>query len=163
MADDTGDEEEEEEGGGGKKKLIMGVVAVAALGGVYNFVLKAPPPEEEGAMPDAMAAAVVEVDPIEGEIVELEEMILNIGGESGGYLRVGLALVLDELTMAADFEPEAAIAKDVAVQYLSSQTSEQLRSAEGRQEAKDELSTLIREAYGGEKVVRVLFTALVMQ
>lgn len=158
MADDT--EEEEEEGGGGKKKLIMGVVALAAAGGVYNFVLKSPPPEEE-AMPEEVPA---EVEPIEGEIVELEQMILNIGeADESSYLRIGLALVLEEGTFAADFEPESAIAEDVAVHYLSSLSADQLRSPEGRQAAKDELSVMVREAYGDEKVVRVLFTALVMQ
>jgi flagellar basal body-associated protein FliL len=162
MADDDANEaEEEEEGGGGKKKLIMGVVAVAALGGVYNFVLKSPPPEEGMESPEAMAA---EVEPVEGEILEMEEMILNIGnGDQSGYLRIGLALVLEEGIATADFEAEAAIAKDVAIQYLSSLSNEQLRSNEGRQQAKEELSALVREAYGDEKVVRVLFTALVMQ
>jgi flagellar basal body-associated protein FliL len=93
-------------------------------------------------------------------------MILNIGGggeEGTGYLRIGLALVLEEGTLAADFEAESAIAKDVAIGYLSSLSDEQLRTTEGRQEAKDELSAMIREAYGDAKVVRVLFTALVMQ
>ena len=164
MADEDTTEEEEEEGGGGKKKLIMGVVVVAALGGVYNFVLKSPAAEDaEGEMPEEIPA---EVEIVEGEIVELEEMILNIGGEGDedtGYLRIGLALVLEEGTLAADFEAESAIAIDVAIGYLSSLSDDQLRTAEGRQEAKDELSTMIREAYGDAKVVRVLFTALVMQ
>lgn len=163
MADDeTNEEEEEEEGGGGKKKIIIGFVVVAALGAVYQFVLKSPPPVEDGeAMPEMMAA---EMEPVEGEILELEEMILNIGGESSsGFLRIGLALVLEEGIVSKDFEAESAIAKDVAIQYLSSLSDDQLRSADGRQQAKDDMSTLIREAYGDEKVVRVLFTALVMQ
>lgn len=158
--DDTGDEEEEDEGGGGKKKMIMIVGGLAALGAVYNFVLKPAPPPDELAMEEEEP---VEVELIEGEIFEMEEMILNIGGEETGFLRIGLAIVLDEMTLAADFEAEAAIAKDVAVHYLSSATQDDLRSAAGREAIKEELSTLIREAYGGEKVVRVLFTALVMQ
>ena len=162
MADDA-DEEEEEEGGGGKKKIIM-IVGVLAIGGAaYNFVLKPSPTPEELAAAEEEAAAMEE-EIVEGEIVELEEMILNIGdAENPGFLRIGIALVLDELTLSADFEPESAIAKDVAIQYLSSVSMDQLRSPEGRQLAKDELGMLIREAYDDEKVVRVLFTALVMQ
>jgi len=156
------DDDDEEEGGGGKKKLIMVVVALAAAGGAYQFVLKpAPPPEElaDMAPPEPTITTMVA-----GEIVELEEMILNVGGaETTGYLRIGLAIQLDEMTMAGDFEPEIAIAKDVAVQYLSAQEADYLRSPEGRQEAKEELTTLIREAYGNEKVFRVLFTSFVMQ
>lgn len=160
MADDVDDEEEEEEGGGGKKKIIM-IVGVLAIGGAaYQFVLKpSPPPDELAAAEEEMVEEIAE-----GEIVEMEEMILNIGdAENPGFLRIGLALVLDESTTAADFEAESAIAKDVAIQYLSSISQDQLRSPEGRQLAKDELGMLIREAYGEEKVVRLLFTALVMQ
>jgi flagellar FliL protein len=152
------EEEEEEEEGGGKKKIIMIVGGLAAAGAVYNFVLKAPPPEE--GMEDEMA----EVEPVEGEIVEMDELILNIGeGEQEGYLRIGLALVLEEGLVAKDFEAELPIAKDVAIQYLSARSPEELRSTGGKNAAKDELSALLREAYGGEKVVRVLFTSLVMQ
>ncbi|MEM9131553.1 MAG: flagellar basal body-associated FliL family protein [Actinomycetota bacterium] len=163
MADEN-EGEEEEEGGGGKKKIIMIVGALAAAGGVYNFVLKAPPPtEEELAEAEAMAAAA---EPVEGEIVQMEEMILNIEADetgNGGFLRIGLALVLEEGVLVADFEMQQAIALDVSVQYLSSINAETLRTAEGRQAAKDELAVLIREAYGDEMVVRVLFTSLVMQ
>jgi flagellar basal body-associated protein FliL len=163
MADEEVDEEEEE--GGGKNKIVMIVGGLVVVGAVYNFVLKpAPPPPEDLAATEEVVEEPPEEDPIEGEIVELEEMILNIGGlEDPAFLRIGLALVLDELTLAADFEPEVAVAKDVAVQYLSSLTKAQLSSPEGRALAKEELSTLIREAYGNEKVVRVLFTAMVMQ
>ena len=105
----------------------------------------------------------VEDDVTEGEILELDEMILNIGGDQPGFLRIGIALVLDDMTVAKDFEAESAIAKDVAVHYLSSLDQETLRTIEGREEAKEQLSILVREAYGDEKVVRVLFTALVMQ
>ncbi|MEM8926226.1 MAG: flagellar basal body-associated FliL family protein [Actinomycetota bacterium] len=161
MADD---DNEEEEGGGGKKKIIMGVVGVAALGGVYNFVLKSPPPEEEQS-PEELAAAM---EPVEGEIHQMEELVLNIEGENGpAYLRVGVAVVLDEMTMAADFAMEEAIAYDIAVQYLSAQTVETLGSADGRDAAKEELTQLMQEAYvseeGTPQVVRVLFTSLVMQ
>ncbi len=164
MADDEGDEEEEEEGGG-KKKIIMAVGGLAALGAVYNFVLKPAPPVEDEAGAMAMTETTLPVtDPIEGEIIELDEMILNIGtAEEPGFLRIGIALVLEELIIAKDFEAESAVAKDVVVHYLSSIDKDQLRTAEGREMAKEELSVLVREAYGNQKVVRVLFTALVMQ
>jgi flagellar basal body-associated protein FliL len=162
--DDEPDVDDEEPGGGKKKKKILVVVAgLATLGAVYQFVLKSPPDEAMTEGEDAAATEPVDEEPVEGEILELEEMILNIGGNDAAFLRVGLALVLEEGVLASDFEAEAAIAKDVAVQYLSAQSAETLSSAEGRQAAKDELSRLVREAYGDGKVVRVLFTALVMQ
>lgn len=163
MADDEGDEEEEE-GGGGKKKIIMAVGGLAALGGVYNFVLKPAPPPEEG----ADGAPVTTTIPVEelamGEILELDDMILNIGPvDEPAFLRIQVALVLEELIVAKDFAAESAVAKDVIVHYLSSIDKDQLRTAEGRELAKEELTTLVREAYGNQKVVGVLFISLVQQ
>ena len=147
--------EEEEASGGGKKKIIMIVGGLLAIGAVYNFVLKPAPVEDPLAM----------VDPelIEGEIFELPEMVINLQGGEVSYVRVGLALVLEEGTLAADFEAESAIAKDVILEDLSGRTAEQLRSSQGKQDVKADLSMAIREAYDDEKVIRVLFTALVMQ
>jgi flagellar FliL protein len=151
-----GDAEGEEEASGGKNKIVMIIGAVLALGAVYNFVLKPAPVEED-------PLAMVDPEPIEGEIYELPEMVINLQDPEVQYVRVGVALILEEGTLADDFELESAIAKDVILEDLSGRTAEELRSAQGKQDIKAELSTEIREAYGGEKVVRVLFTALVMQ
>lgn len=150
--------EGEEEAGGGKKKMIMGVVGVLALGGVYNFVLKpkpAPTPEE--------LAMIAEAEPVEGEIFELPEMVVNLNDPEVTYLKIGIALVLEEGTLAADFEPEAAIAKDVILADLTARTAAELRDPVGKQAVKDALSIEVREAYDDAKVVRVLFTGMVMQ
>ena len=150
---DDADEETEEKG---KSKLPMIIGAVVALGAVYNFVLKPAPVEEE-------PMAMVDVEPIEGEIFELEEMIINIDDPNVQYVRVAMAIILEEGTLAADFELQSAIAKDVILTDLSGRTSEQLGSAQGKEQIKAELSEELREAYGDAMVVRVLFTALVMQ
>ncbi len=155
MADDN--EEEEESGGGKKKMIIIGVVVLAALGGAYQFVLKPPPPEE------AVEAVDEEPELVEGEIVQMEELILNTAGEPPGFLRVGLAVVLEEGVAMADFEIDQPIAQDIAVEYLSSLTTEELRAPGGRQAAKEELGSLMRAAYDDSTVVRVLFTSFVMQ
>ncbi len=152
-----GDDADEEEGGGKQKMMMMVGGGVLALGGVYNFVLK-PAPEEA---PDAMA--MVEIEPVEGEILELPEMVINLSDDEVSYLRVGVALVLEEGIIAADFEAESAIAKDVILDDLSSRTASELKDSDAKQLVKEELSMRVREEYGDEKVVRVLFTALVMQ
>ena len=165
MATDADEvDEDEEEEGGGKKKLVMIVGGLVAAGAAYQFVLKPAPPPDAEMVPAQTVAEPTVTTLVAGEIVELEEMILNVGGEeASGYLRIGMAIVLEEGIVAADFEAEIAIAKDVAVHYLSAQEPASLRSPEGREAAKAELSTLIREAYGNEKVMRVLFTSMVMQ
>jgi len=90
-------------------------------------------------------------------------MVINIDDDSVQYVRVAMAIILEEGTLAADFELEAAIAKDVILEDLSGRSADQLQSAQGKQDIKAELSETLREAYGDEKVIRVLFTALVMQ
>lgn len=152
--DKKGDSEEEVEEEK-KSKLPMIIGAVLALGAVYNFVLKPSPVEDPMAM--------VDPEPIEGEIFELPEMVININDDSVQYVRVAMAVVLEEGFLAADFEAEAAIAKDAILEDLSGRTAEQLQSTQGKQDIKAELSATLREAYGDEMVIRVLFTALVMQ
>ena len=151
-SDADGDEAEAKS----KKKLIIGVVGgLVLLGAVYNFVLKSEPPP-----PDEMA--MVEEEPIEGEIFELPEMVINIEDAEITYVRIAVALILEEGTLAADFEAESAIAKDIVLDIVSSKTAADLR-VENRQAVKDELSIKVREAYGDEKVVRALITTLVSQ
>lgn len=156
MGKNDDDNDDEEESGGGKKKLIMGVGGLVMVGAVYNFVLKGDPPPDEMAMVEE-----VEVEPMEGEIIELPEMVINITDDEIRYARIAVALVLEEGTLAADFEAESAIAKDIVLDEVSSLSADELRN--NRQQVKDDLSIKVREAYGDEKVVRVLITSLVMQ
>ena len=166
---DKKDEGEEDEPGSGKKKIIMILGAVALLGGVYKFVLAKPAepassltPEELAAMmtPDQKAALL---EPPEGEIVQMDEMILNLAGPDETYLKIRLALVLDTQTLAEEFEAELPIAQDVAVLYLSSLEPDELRTLEGKEHVKEGLTEKIKEEYKGEKVMKVLITELVMQ
>ncbi len=147
--------EEEEGGGGGKSKLPMIIGGVVALAAVYNFVLKP--------SPEVVIVEATEPEIVEGEIVELPEMVLNLQGDGAGFLRIGVAVVLEEGYPAADFELDKPIAQDIAVEYLSAQTGEDLADPDYRREAKEELGMLMREAFDDTTVVRVLFTTLVMQ
>jgi flagellar basal body-associated protein FliL len=153
------DEEEEKEKEAPKSKLkdpkIMAVGALVVGLGAYQFVLKPAPEETE--MVEEVAP------PVEGAIHELDEMILNLNDEENTYLRVGVAIVLTELEDPAMFEADEAIAKDVVVEYLTSLEPMDFEPGEARQATKDTLTELMVEAYGEDRVIRVLFTGLVMQ
>ncbi|MEZ5380037.1 MAG: flagellar basal body-associated FliL family protein [Acidimicrobiales bacterium] len=151
---------EEEKKGKDPKMMAIGGLVVAGL--VYQFVLKSPPAEDPAAA-GGVAAVTTTVPMIEGEIFELPEMVLNIEDPDVTYLRIQFAVVLDELTIAKDFEKESAIAKDIIVDKLGSYSAAQLGNPAQRELLKEELSTEIRTAYGEAKVVRVLITSLVMQ
>ena len=71
--------------------------------------------------------------------------------------------MLDDTILGADFEAEAAIAQDILVTELGQLTADELSDPVVREAIKEDLSTKIREAYGNEKVVRLLITSMVMQ
>jgi len=155
------EDEEEKKGRGGKLKIVVGVVAAAAI---YKFLI-APSPEpesvdgEEAAVEEA-AERVVE----EGLILPLDEIVVNLAdADANRYLRVGIALVLEEGVAVEAVEPESPRAIDAAIDYLSSQSFDTLRQPGSKTVVRNELSTLIREAFEDEMVMRVLLTTFVMQ
>jgi len=150
--------DEEEEGKKGKGKMIA--VGLVGLVAVYKFVLAPAPAEEALDGIDEQAERVIE----EGDIFPMEELVVNLTDQDESrYLRVGLALVLEAGTSPDAMEAEAPIAIDAAIDYLSGQSFSDLREPGSKSEIRDELSALIRAAYGDEKVVRILLTTFVMQ
>ena len=158
-----GDEEEEEKGGG-KLKFIIGGVGVVAAILVYRFVL-APAPTPASVEGEAAGPAVErEVEVVEGLILPMEEIVVNLSDtDANRYLRVGIALVLEEGVAVETVEPEAPRAIDAAIDYLSDQSFETLREPGSKTVIREELSTRIRAAFDDEMVVRVLLTTFVMQ
>lgn len=152
--------EEEEEGGKGKGKGKMIAVGLVGLVAVYKFVLAPAPAEEAVDGIDEQAERVLE----EGDIFPMQELVVNLTDTTDSrYLRVGLALVLEAGTSPDSMEAEAPIAIDAAIEYLSSQSFEDLRAPGSKTVIRDELSSRIRAAYDDAKVVRVLLTTFVMQ
>lgn len=149
--------EEEKKKPLGKKLLPLFVLLGA--GAAYKFVL-APKPAEKATEGEVGAAAEAIV---EGPVVTLPEQVLNLAGAENHYLRVGVALILEEGTSAEAMEEELPIASDVVVDVMSAKTPEELREPAAKTAAKEELSEKVREAYHDEKVARVIFTTFVMQ
>ena len=133
-----------------KPKIIAGVV-VAFIG--YKFFL-APKPA-----PAKAADAPVK----EGAVVALPDLTINLADADPKYLRVGVALVLDDGTSAESMKDELPKASDIAVTLLSKQTYSVLHDVDKRNGVKDELSKEVRAAFDNKKVVRVIFTSFVMQ
>lgn len=152
--------EEEDAGKGGKGKMIAAGVVGAVV--VYRFVLAPAPAEEADAVDpvEEQAERVVE----EGLILPMEEIVVNLADTAENrYLRIGIALVLEEGVAVETVEPEAARAIDATIDYLSGQTFASLREPGSKTTVREELSLRIREAFGDEMVVRVLLTTFVMQ
>lgn len=158
-----GADDEEESGKGGKGKMIaIGAVVIGAVA-AYRFVL-APAPAEEAVDGEPVVEEQAERVVEEGLILPMEEIVVNLADTTESrYLRIGMALVLEDGVAVEAVEPEAARAIDAAIDYLSGQTFDALREPGSKTIVRDELSVRIRAAFGDEKVVRVLLTTFVMQ
>lgn len=162
MASDNETDEEAEAAAAAKKKkkrsMIIGLVVV--LGAVYKFVL-APAPEE---VPEEMAFVDEEPEIVEGDVVPIPELVLNLADEGElRYVRLGVAVVLEEGTTKDIFEPQLAIVSDVVVDVVSAKTLAELRVPGAKEEIKAELSIKAREAFDDTTVARIIFTSFVMQ
>ena len=147
---------EEEEPKKSKMKLIIIAVVIAAAG--YKFVLAPKPKPAANAATPAAAAKIVE-----GEVVPLPDLTLNLADTNTRYLRVGIALILEKGTTAKAMTNELPIASDVAVDTLSAKTFAELNAPGAKEAVKAELSEKVRKAYDDKKVARVIFTSFVMQ
>lgn len=149
------------------KKKIIAAVVIAVVG--YKFFLAPKPAAKAEGAPKK-----------EGAVVALPELTLNLA--NGKYLRVGIALVYWEghggdgggEGASAGADKEASIASDVAVTVLSARSYDDLKTTEGKNAAKEEitknLNQALEEASGASDpaaddppVARILFTSFVMQ
>jgi flagellar protein FliL len=125
----------------GKKKLVLVLVLVLALaGGGWFFLLKPSGPTK----------------PVPGEVVALDSMQLNLA--SGHYLRLGLALQLEE----GAHEIDGSKALDSAITVFSGLEMAELVKADQREELREKLMEKLDHAYHGE-VMEVYFTEFVTQ
>lgn len=103
----------------------------------------------------------VGVEPVLGEVIDLPAMNVNLADNH--YLRVAVSLGFED--GAVDSDPErfvAAPAQDIVLSLFSGRTQTELRSPEGRETVKEELTERIVAHYG-EDVMAVYLTEFVMQ
>lgn len=138
------------------KPKIIAAVVVALVG--YKFFL-APKP----------AAKAENAPKKEGAVVALPELTLNLYDDQARYLRVGIAVVYWEGGGGGGGHGEgdgedkdAQIASAVAVDVLSHKKYSELKTHEGKEEAKKKIAEELNHELH-ESVARVLFTSFVMQ
>jgi flagellar FliL protein len=186
--------EGEEEAKGGKKKMIIIIVVVlVGLFGAKTMLMKPADPaaavaaalkkeqdltalcarqnttethakETATTTTVAGAAAPKEIDPHteRGGVLEMDPLTVNLA--DGHYLKIGIALQLDLVTVPETAKTEGLGAKalDMAIAAISTKTMAQLSEPEVREKMKHKLGVDACLAYEGE-VLTVYFTNFVMQ
>jgi flagellar FliL protein len=185
-ADDAAEAEEATPHKGGNGKLIIAIVMVNALmlGGVV-FLTKGNdkgttavateviPADKAKDEHKSVPCEVAEADsaylyddkgePIEeGGQVPLDAVTVTL--QDGGYLKFAVALQLSKETKAEKFvaENEGEKARSVALESFTCRTTQDVSTAAGQQEAKDEVAARVVNAYHG-KVLDVYFTEWIIQ
>lgn len=141
---------------GGSKKIVMIVVGLAVLGvGAKMTVLKG---KSEAAEPK-------EVEPVEGEVIDVGSLTVNLADGERHYARVGIGLVLNATAPHEGVEHHVPIFKDAAITAITKHTSAQLRSSEGREALRHELMEAAHEVWHEPKdtVLKIVLTELLIQ
>jgi flagellar protein FliL len=140
---------------GGKKKIVMIVVPLLVVAGAAKMtVLKGKADAKGAAKPAA---------PVEGEVVDVGSLTVNLADHDRHYARVGIALVLNATTKSEEVVNKVPLLKDEAITKIGAHTSPELRTGEGQEMLRKELMEAANHVWEGDAVLRVALTELLVQ
>ena len=156
--------------GGGKKKLIIIIVLVLLLGGggvgAY-LALGHSKPEGEGE--DAGAEEGGGEEGHEGEqtvlppaILPLETFIVNLQVK-GSFLKTTIQLEFAEPQLPPTVESDIPKVRDAIIRILSSRSSADILTSEGKEKLREEIKNSVNESLGAEDVTQIYFTEFIIQ
>lgn len=145
----------EEEGGGKVKKIILIIApTLAVAAGVLFFFLGG---DGEAAGPTTTLA------PIEGDVIPIETLTVNLPGEENRYARVGFAVVLDSTATPSSVGSKVPLLQDAALGIMVHYDAETLQTAEGQERLREELSEAAVRLFPDGEVLRAVLTELIVQ
>ena len=170
--------EEGEEPKKGKKKLVIILAAVVLLGGggvgAFLAMGKSSKTEEagaEGGHGEAGAEGGHGEAGAEGEggpvvlppaVLPLETFIVNLQVK-GSFLRTTIQLEFAEPELPHTIESDVPKIKDTIIRILSSKSSSELLTTEGKEKMRSEIRDGVNEVLGSEDVTQVFFTEFIIQ
>lgn len=155
MADEEVGIEEEKKGGKGKLIGIIGGVVVL-LGAVYFLFLGGGGGEEE-------AGVTTTTIPVEGPVIEVDEMTITLSDDPVRYARLKFAVVLPEGGDTAAVGDRVPVLKDAVLDVVSGYTAAELVGPAALGVLRDELSAKALEVYDEGVVLRVVLTEVLVQ
>ena len=168
MAEEQPNQEQENEEEAQPKKsrklliVIVAVVLLGGLGGGYFFWQRS-----AAATPETEEAAETQPATEIGSFISLETFIVNLaGGDGRDFLRIGI-----ELGVGGDADSDLAGAggapvpqiRDTILEVLTTLESEELLTAEGKQQLESDLLQALEERLGHLNVQEVYFDEFLVQ
>ena len=157
MADEPIGVEEEEPQKTGKGKLI-GMIggAVVLLGVVYFMFLSGGGGDEE-------AAVTTTTVPVEGAVIEVDEMTVTLSDNPVRYARLKFAVVLPEGGDSAAVGDRVPVLKDAVLDVVSAYTAAELVGPEALAGLRERLTEQALTVYTEGEVLRVVLTEVLVQ
>ncbi len=155
MADEEISADEEQEGGKGKLIGIIGGVVVL-LGVVYFVFLGGGGGEEE-------ASVTTTTVPVEGPVIEVDEMTITLADEPVRYARLKFAVVLPEggdTTVVGDRVP---VLKDAVLDVMTGYSAADLVGKEALGSLREQLTASALTVFTEGEVLRVVITEVLVQ
>ena len=148
-------DEEAESGGGKLKKIIFIVVPALAVGaGVFFFF---------GGTGAEAASPTTTLAPVEGEVIEIDTVTVNLVGSEGRYARVGFAVVLDSMANSTVVGAKVPLMRDALLTTMTGFTADELQTADGMERLRQELSDAMVALFPDGEVLRAVLTDLIVQ
>lgn len=155
MSDEQVEETTEEKGG--KKKLVMIVVPiVVVIAGAAGFFLR-------GGDTAEAAVPTTTIPVVEGDVIEVDTMTVNLIGEEGRYARIGFAVVLDSTADSGAVGKKMPLMRDATLMVMTEFDSAELQTAEGMDRLRQELSEAVVAIFPDGEVIRAVLTELIVQ
>lgn len=138
---------------------LVAVVVLGAGGAAAWFLVLAPGPDAEvEAEADAEQAP-----PVDGAIVDVTNFTASLAGPDAHFAKVGFAVVLREDAVTEQVSPRFPLLRDAALSVLARTEAPALRSADGQDRLRADLSAAAQEVWPDGEVLRVVLTELVVQ
>lgn len=165
-------------GGGGNKMLIIIIAAVVGLlliiGVVVAILLMSggdePPPQAAGGAPAAGGNPALNMRSggqtylSIGPTYAFDQIIVNLASQSGRrYLKTTINAELSSDNLMVELDTKKPAIRDTMISVLSSKTFEEISTAKGKENLKNELVERINESLVDGKIVNLFFTDFAIQ
>lgn len=146
--------------------IIVALVLVLLIVGAVVAILSGGDNEQtQNSAPSAKEKPRKSMDSMQvGPMFPLDSFTVNLLSDSGRrYLKVQLNLELDDEEVASELESKTAVVRDTVIRLLSSKTLEEISTAKGKDNLKEQIVNQLNLRLRDGNVKNVYFTEFVVQ